>query len=305
MPSIQMNPKIAILTHAGLKFETVPYLLHPLVTLWQKQGIDVVILRGTKDCEPADAVFMHIDLTTTPADYVSFAQRYPVIINGGVRDISKRKISSHIIRRRDDYHGPVLVKTDRNFGGGMERHLARRKPLSRIGDSLRKRLPWTWRHYLKPSQYPVYPSPMNVPWAIWWNKNLVVEKFLPEREGRHYALRQWVFLGNHEVSQRVISSDPIVKACNVLQREKGIPIPDSLRRLRSAMGFDYGKFDFVMVDGEAILLDANRTPSFNIGSPSSEQMVLLENLAGGMPALLKRRDDLAAADDLDAHRDVT
>lgn len=300
-----MNPKIAILTHAGLKFETVPYLLHPLINLWENQGIDVAILRGTKDFKPADALFMHIDLTTTPADYFSFAQRYPMIINGGVRDISKRKISSHIIRRRDDYHGPVLVKTDLNFGGGMERHLARSKPLSRIGDRLRKRLPWYWRNYLKPAQYPVYSSLMKVPWAIWWNKNLVVEKFLPERDGKHYALRQWVFLGNHEISQRVISADPIVKACNVLKRENGIPIPDSMRRLRAAMGFDYGKFDFVMIDDEAILLDANRTPSFNIGSPSPTQMVILEKLAGGMPAILKHRNNLAVADDLGSHRDAT
>lgn len=146
---------------------------------------------------------------------------------------------------------------------------------------------------------------MDVPWAIWWNKNLVVEKFLPERDGKHYALRQWVFLGNHEISQRVISTDPIVKASNVLKREKGIPIPDSMRRLRAAMGFDYGKFDFVMMDDEAILLDANRTPSFNIGSPSPAQMVLLENLAGGMSALLERRNDLAVAHDYASHKDVT
>lgn len=296
MAHIRMNPKIAILTHAGQKFETIPYLLHPLITLWKNKGIDVVILRGTDHFEPADALFMHIDLTITPADYVSFAERYPRIINGSVRDISKRKISSHLVRKRNGYHGPVLVKTDLNFGGGMERCLARSTPFSRIGDSLRKRLPWYWRRYLKPARYPVYSSPMEVPWAVWWNKNLVVEKFLPERDGKHYALRQWVFLGNREISQRVISANPIVKASNVLHRETDIPVPDSLRRLRAAMGFDYGKFDFVIIDDETILLDANRTPSFNIDTPSPAQMVMLENLAGGLPAWLERRNDLAIED---------
>lgn len=281
-----MNQKVAILTHATQKFEPVPYLIHPLIRIWESMGIHVFIQRGKNLYQPADALFMHIDLTVTPGDYQSLATRYPVAINGGIVDISKRKISSHIIGRGAGYDGPVIVKTDRNFGGGMEKRLARRSPLSRMADNLSKRLPWYWRNNLKPEHYPVFASPDQVPGAVWWNRKLVVEKFLPERDGRHYALRQWVFLGDREMCQRVVSAQPVVKASNALHRETGLPVPDSLRSLRAGLGFDYGKFDFVMVDGEAVLLDANRTPSFDSSDPTPEQRAMLENLAGGLQTLL-------------------
>jgi hypothetical protein len=139
---------------------------------------------------------------------------------------------------------------------------------------------------LPPDDYPIFDSPGEVPRAVWWNPKLVVEKFLPERVGENYCLRQWVFLGDREMSQRIISSEPIVKAANVLHREIDIPIPASLRHARAAMGFDYGKFDFVMVDDKAVLLDANKTPSFN-NKTTSSRMALFENLSEGLSSILE------------------
>ncbi len=285
--SNRMPHKIAILTHARQPFDSVHYLLHPLIKCWQNQGIECVLLRGTSRTEPADALFLHVDLTVLPDAYLKFAARYPLVINGQVRDISKRQISTHLITRADPWSGPVIVKTDRNFGGRKERGLARRNPLYRLVDSLRGQLPWVWQTHLKPSCYPIFASSQEVPAKVWRNRQLVVEKLLPEREGPHYCLRQWVFLGDREMSQRTVAGGPIVKAGNILRREQGIAIPESLRRLRRAMGFDYGKFDFVEIDGEAVLLDANRTPSFNAADPTPEQRAMLDNLAQGLPALLK------------------
>ena len=37
-------------------------------------------------------------------------------------------------------------------------------------------------------------------------------------------------------------------------------IPRELRSIREEMGFDYGKFDYGIVDGEVVLYDVNRTP---------------------------------------------
>ena len=289
-----MPIKIAILTHAKQKFEKTPYLLHILIGFWTKMGIEVVILRGIEHFEPADILFMHIDLTVIPDNYLAFSERYPVVINGRVRTISKRKISSNIITISDGYNGRVLVKTDLNFGGGMERRLARNKPVARLVDSIKKRLPWYLSGYLTPDNYPIYESPMEVPSAVWWNKNLVVEKFLPEREDDHYCLRQWVFMGKSEMSQKTVSSHPIVKASNIIRRETGIAIPDSLRQARADMGFDYGKFDFVMVEDQAVLLDANRTPSFNPNNASQTKMDLLKSLAAGLPSLVHIRPTVQA-----------
>ena len=44
-------------------------------------------------------------------------------------------------------------------------------------------------------------------------------------------------------------------------RRVPVPVPEELRAWRHRLGFDYGKFDFVVRDGVPILLDVNRTPT--------------------------------------------
>lgn len=59
--------------------------------------------------------------------------------------------------------------------------------------------------------------------------------------------------------RRTRSPDPVVKFRGVMERTDD-PVPDELRRVRARMGFDYGKFDYGIVDGEVVLYDVNRTP---------------------------------------------
>ena len=98
----------------------------------------------------------------------------------------------------------------------------------------------------------------DVPQAIWDNPGLIVERFLPERDPRGYWMRVWVFLCRQEHCTRYLGEDPLIKSDNILAREK-VAVPDALRAQRERLGFDYGKLDFVVVDGTAVLLDANRT----------------------------------------------
>jgi hypothetical protein len=37
--------------------------------------------------------------------------------------------------------------------------------------------------------------------------------------------------------------------------------PDELREIRRSLGFDFGKFDYSIVNGRVVLYDRNRTPS--------------------------------------------
>jgi hypothetical protein len=111
----------------------------------------------------------------------------------------------------------------------------------------------------------VFDSLAAVPVGVWRNPNLVVEKFLPERnEDGEYLLRIWVFLGDSEIYYQGVSRDPVVKGANTIRREFLDPadLPPSLRETRKRLGFDYGKFDFGLVDGEVVLYDVNRTPGF-------------------------------------------
>jgi len=113
----------------------------------------------------------------------------------------------------------------------------------------------------------------------------VVERFLPEQDARGFWLRAWVFFGDRERCTRYCGTLPIVKSAEIIAREP-VPVPDELRAERERLGFDYGKFDFVVRDGRAILFDANRTPSAPPLSP--EMDASNARLAGGLDALLRK-----------------
>lgn len=278
--------KIAVLTHEKGNFENINYLLRFLMEVWGKSNSEVVIFNGTHHFDAADVLFLHVDLTVIPLNYLSFSKRFPVVINGGVHDISKRKVSSNLIRKYDPYMGEVIVKTDRNCGGVPEKNISKDSEVHRFLRRLGKHLPWSWSGFLPSDGYPIYGTPRQVPLAVWWNPNLIVEKYLPEREGKYYCLRQWVFLGDREINQRLISTIPIVKSKNVVSREYDPQVPESLRTLRTQLGFDYGKFDYVLVNGEAILLDANRTPAFSSRDLSPRQIDMVVELAKGLTVFI-------------------
>lgn len=282
-----MPDTIAILTHEHLNLEAIPYLVRTLINSWKNNGKEVFVLGGIDEFKPADALFMHVDLTVIPDDYSSFARQYPLVINGHVTNIAKRSFSSQLVTGRHEFRGPVIIKTDFNCGGSMERRLYRRQGgMEKLFNSIRNSLPWYYRSYLSSKSYPIFASPLEVPVPVWKNRDLVVEKFTPEICGNEFCLRQWVFLGQRELSQRTFSSEPIVKSGNVTRREPDIQIPQVLRDMRKALGFDYGKFDFVLVDGKPVLLDVNKTPSFNSTDPSPKLLADIEYLASGLEDFL-------------------
>jgi hypothetical protein len=58
-----------------------------------------------------------------------------------------------------------------------------------------------------------------------------------------------------------------------------------LREQRRRLGFDFGKFDFVMHQGRAVLVDANRTPG-SIRGMSPELAKGTLNLVEGLEAFI-------------------
>ena len=95
-----------------------------------------------------------------------------------------------------------------------------------------------------------------------------------------------MFLGPRERCTRFVTEDRISKAAGVLSYEP-TEVPPKLRAERERLGFDFGKFDFVMHDGEPVLLDANRTP----GTAAAIREMMKKgarNLAEGMHELLTR-----------------
>ena len=220
-------------------------------------GHKVISHYGFKNLPEADIVILHIDKTVVPDGYVKALQKYPVVLNRHGLDVSKNSISSNILQKSDDYLGPVIIKTDANFGGIPElnyKQLPAKKSV-KIGDLKN----WAEIAILDPDNYPILKHKNNIPDAVWNNPNLVVEKFLPESGNGLFFLRYYIFLGDAGWASRFGSKDPIVKFGSMITEDKTIPVPEDMVRLREQLGFDYGRFDYVEHHGKNILLDINKT----------------------------------------------
>ncbi len=292
--------KIAVLLHEEDRlFETTTYLLRLMMEAWRSQGHSVETVRGTGRFLPADVIIPHLDLTVTPEAYRALLDRYPVAVNRRVVDVSKSRISANLVGRGDPYDGPVIVKTDRNYGGLPEARLKREtrpapsipqkiigKLASKLGLTRRGPTPWKFVKSMDSGAYPIFPSLKEVPGGVFENKNLVVEKFLPEIEGEEYCLRYCYFFGDREVNILLKSREKVVKGSNSHGCEEA-PVPPELRAIRRAMGVDYGKFDYVLREGKVVLFDVNRTPSYSTLEAKQLARKVAGQLAGGIVSLLE------------------
>lgn len=254
---------------------TSPYLLFDVLDHLQKMGHKIRVVRGP-NAPPGDAAFYHVDTTVAPPEYVDLASRYAQTINFRTGDISKRKISRLLLGKDDPWKGPVIVKADYNNRAIIE-HLHNRRAANSG-----KNIPHPG--VTKGEKYRVLEALSEVGDEVWSNPALVVEKFVAEPDEQGFALRTWVFMGPRERCTRFVTADRISKAADVLKYEPA-QVPEQLRVERERLGFDFGKFDFVMHEGEAVLLDANRTPGIAQAiRPMMKKGAL--NLAEGLHALL-------------------
>jgi hypothetical protein len=278
--------RIAVWTHTHDEVARRRRAINEISAVWREQGHEVVVCAGPIEPKDADVIIAHIDRTVIPDEYRQIRAGLGRVVNGGVGDISKRRISRNLVGRFSDWAGPVIVKTDANCGGGPEWKAARR------GNSLgframkwvRANLPWSWHVRFKSNGYRVFDSKREVPEAVWWNPALVVEKFLPEMNDGLYCLRVWMFFGSRSTHSMIYATEPVVKGTGIVKSEYlGDPPPELVERRRE-LGFDYGKFDYVISNGEVVLLDVNSTPS--LPYEAERYRPRAEILAGGLEDFL-------------------
>ncbi len=137
-PKTRYAPKrIAVLFHRREPRENISsYIVDHLARFWREDGHEVTYVFGTRQFVPADLVFVHVNLSVVPDEYLQFAARYPVAVNGRIRDIRKSSISRNLLRPDDAWSGPVIVKSDLNYAGIPERMLR---------ESWLQRRSWRWR----------------------------------------------------------------------------------------------------------------------------------------------------------------
>lgn len=249
------------------------YVLSCLADIWQEMGLTVHV--GPGFAEDADLCVLHHNITRMSPTDVPTAPKGVRVLNGEVLDISKRRYSALRLLPGDDWDGPVIVKSNLNhFGAPEQRNLPRLTQLRMKAQRHLARLNWDLARTLPKKTYPLLESLDKVPGWVWEREDLLVERFIPEREGDHYCLRGWLFFGSASYGYRLVASDPLVKVGTMVRYEYIDDVPPDLLRHREEMKFDFGKFDYVIHDGRAILLDANKTPSF-AGDRRSERILRL------------------------------
>ncbi len=260
---------VAIIHHPMTRKREIPnYLISILAERWKDEGVEVVHLRGATGPVEADAAVLHVDLSVVPRKFVKTASRFPVAINANVLDIRKRLFSTLAVTESTDYRGPVIVKTNLNAGGNQERRLRRhnkgglRGKLLRVAEffaEARETAPHVER-ICSPETYEVYPTPSLVPREIYRDRNMIVERFVPEQRGDAYHHRRYYFLGEAEVNQVWVGTSPICARDSDGWPEDA-PLPEELRAFRRRLGINFGKIDYVIrPQGEVVVLDVNKTP---------------------------------------------
>jgi hypothetical protein len=255
---------------------TSAYLFFDVAKYLYEMGHRTLLARGPEAIE-GDAALLHVDATIVSQEYRDLESRYERAFNFRTFDISKRHISRLILARNDRWDGPVIVKSNYNNKAIVE------DVHNRL--ALEKGRPAPHPGIATVDEYRVLDRIDEVEERVWSDPALVVERFVPEQDGSgNFVLRTWVFMGPRERCTRFVTEDRISKAAGVLSYEP-IEVPPKLRAERKRLGFDFGKFDFVMHDGEPVLLDANRTP----GTAAAIREMMekgARNLAEGMHELL-------------------
>lgn len=289
IPMMKKPSKVVIVTHRRHPLRSQRYLINLMAAEWRREGIEFKELCGADRFEDADVAVQHVNLTVVPDEYRQLLARYPVVVNGRALDVSKSHVSTSLVGPDDDYPGPVIVKTNLNFGGRPEEIVRRSEPFwqrgwNRLVLRLTGRRPSLTRTTRTLRHYPIFGSIADVPEAVFGNPHLVVEKFLPEFQEGCYWLRKYLFFGQCHLGSRSAAQARIVKAGNTLRSEE-IPVPNAIHERRAELGFDYGKFDYVVHDGQPVLLDANRTPTYRTPKPTERVKMVARKLAAGIASL--------------------
>ncbi len=257
-----MTPrKIAILFHERHRGFTLNYHVQEFAQIWREEGHEVVELFGVNEFVPADLLFVHVDLSVVPEEYLRFGRRYPIVLNGRLRDIRKSSFSKIRLQLGDIYDGKVIVKSDLNYAGKPERFVGASHQIREHGIM-----------FTSPMEYRVFESIRDVPESVFTDPLMIVERFMPEiTEDGKYVMRAMQFLGNQVDCVQFVSDTPIVNGSTGTLTGLVEPHPEMLAA-RKRMYFDYGKFDYVLHNGHPILLDTNKT--VGAGIPNAPEDIL-------------------------------
>jgi len=282
--SVPRPRRVLVLLHARDREATArPLLAWRLAECWRADGVEVVLQHGPQEAREAEVALNHVDLTITPSDYAACLLRHALALDAAVLDTSKRRLRKDLLGREDSWAGPVIVASDLDAGGEPEQRLLG-QGMGACRAALWGRLPggrWREGRPLPARERSVLPGLHAVPRAVWARRGLVVQRFVPEREGAHYALRTHAVLGPRMLTRRVLGTHPVVQAAEQGWGEEVAAHPDVLAFTR-ALRLDHGEVDYVEHEGRAVVLDVSRTFPAASGLPPDRQREVAARLAPGL-----------------------
>ncbi|ABI75994.1 hypothetical protein HNE_1662 [Hyphomonas neptunium ATCC 15444] len=250
--------RIAILNNSGHSPGDRTHLTALLADQWRAAGIEVMELSGAGTFVEADLLFLNLSRPVLPEEYRRFAAQYPVSFNAGAGDLRKHLYADGLLRAGSPYKGAVIVKADHDFITPITPPAPRAGFFSLLSGSRRPRAS-ALQTLSANDNYRIYPSLNDVP-PEKFGPGHIVQKFLPEADAGRYVLRQYYFLGNAHFLSLLTSGASIIRTSTPQSLEEWSP-PEELLDLRAHLSLDYGRIDFVEVDGKPFVISVSRAPA--------------------------------------------
>lgn len=237
------------------------YTLTLLLPRLRQAGGEYRILDRFDPTDSGRRALLHIDLTDVPDEFSRVAESYEKTINGRALTIRRTLYSTARLRPGDDYRGPVIVKTVLNSGGYPElRYRKNRNVVSRVAHGIGKLVRPGYKRRICPP-YEVYESAGGVSDQTWRDERLIVEKFVPGSLFLPIVKYRYCFLFDTTLTLKSTCDDLLCTSATVRSNEIIESVPDEVVAVRRCLDLDFGAIDYFMVDGEAVVIDANKTVS--------------------------------------------
>ncbi|MEM9165547.1 MAG: hypothetical protein AAGB48_00815 [Planctomycetota bacterium] len=268
------------------------YRIWPLIEAWKRLGHGIVVTRDPDEACRADVLLPHLDVSRIPEPIWKRIRTHARLLNRHIRDVRKSAISAHLLNREDPHTGPVIVKTNNNSGGfrDFERTVPRWLRTASLAwhrvlwSPAARRHGFRWTRMLP--RYPVFPSIESVPTSVWANPHLVVERFFePDRdaEGR-YVMFMWIVLGDRGLGRTLSGRTRVVKDTNAKLGAFERP-PEMILATQRSLGVEYGKIDYVVHQGQPVVLDINPTPVVTGESRTDKHILESGRIASAIESL--------------------
>ncbi len=275
------NRKIVVLLHENTsRYRLRRYMVHYLAQIWQQDGHTVEFVFGTKTYVPADICIVHVDLSVVPEKYIDYANRYPLALNGKIRDIRKSVISQNLVNRDSLYQGPVLVKSDLNYAGWPEKVYAY-GAIPNLAEKVARKFGFKTNEFSTQYDYKYYHNIDAVPDEVFNNRDLVVEKYFEEMCEDLYCVNFLKFFGDAYQCVKVFSHQRVVTDACEVKREDIEPHPQIID-IRNEIGIDFGKLDYCVVDNQVKLIDVNKTSGVTRRNHTAAYLMIIRERANGL-----------------------